>query len=224
AKTFSLDIVEENFSVFSPLDPHYKTQANVLSNIKGNYAFGEWIQGDHFKFKVSDLSAENEEEIFFQLTDTYALANRYRNDLQVSPLNKTATILTLSLELNHRRKGEDYLNKLMEVYLERELLEKNQTAANTVFFIDQQLSGITDSLSYIEDRLEAYRSNNNVFNLTEEGRVVFQRLEEMEKEKAEVNLALRYYGTLMEYLQQEQLEDLVAPSVIGIQDPLLNAL
>lgn len=224
AKTFSLDIVEENFSVFSPLDPHYKTQANVLSNIKGNYAFGEWIQGDHFKFKVSDLSAENEEEIFFQLTDTYALANRYRNDLQVSPLNKTATILTLSLELNHRRKGEDYLNKLMEVYLERELLEKNQTAANTVFFIDQQLSGITDSLSYIEDRLEAYRSNNNVFNLTEEGSVIFQRLEGLEKEKAEINLALRYYRTLMDYLDDEQLDDLVAPSVIGIQDPLLNAL
>lgn len=83
------------------------------------------------------------------------MANTYRNNLQVSPLNKTATILTLSLELNHRKKGEDYLNKLMEVYLERELLEKNQSAANTVFFIDQQLSGITDSLSYIEDRLEA---------------------------------------------------------------------
>ena len=223
-KRFRLSIIEENFSVFSPLDPHYKTQANVLDNINGEYNFGEWIQGNHFRFKISDLSAENGEELFFHLTDTYSLANWYKNNLQVSPLNKTATILTLSLELNHRKKGEDYLNKLMEVYLERELLEKNQTAANTVFFIDQQLSGITDSLSYIEDRLEAYRSNNNVFNLTEEGRVVFQRLEEMEKEKAEVNLALRYYGTLMEYLQQEQLEDLVAPSVIGIQDPLLNAL
>src|SRR5690606_24692289 len=144
--SFRLDIVEDNFSVFSPLDPHYKTQVSVLENMAGEYLFGEWIQGTHYKFRLSDISAGTEEEIFFHLTDTYALANRYKNDLQVSPLNKTATILTLSLELNHRRKGEDYLNKLMEVYLERELLEKNQTAANTVFFIDQQLSGITDSL------------------------------------------------------------------------------
>src|SRR5690606_17710985 len=140
---------EEAFAVFSPLDPHYKTSASQIESIVGTYSFGEWVQGDHYKFKVSDLSAENEEEVFFHLTDTYSLANTYRNNLQVSPLNKTATILTLSLELNHRRKGEEYLNKLMEVYLERELLEKNQTAANTVFFIDQQLSGITDSLSYI---------------------------------------------------------------------------
>lgn len=221
---FRLDIIEDAFSVFSPLDPHYKTQANVLDNIAGEYLFGESIQGTHYKFKISDVSAGEEEEIFFQVTDTYTLANRYKNDLQVSPLNKTATILTLSLELNHRRKGEDYLNKLMEVYLERELLEKNRTAANTVYFIDQQLLGITDSLSFIEDRLESYRSQNNVFNLTEEGRVIFQRLEEMEKERAEVNLGLRYYRTLMNYLEEEQLDDLVAPSVIGIQDPLLNAL
>ena len=223
-KTFRLDIIEEEFSVFSPLDPHYKTRATVLNNIVGEYAFGEWIRGDHYKFKISDLSAENEEEIFFHLTDSYSLANSFKNNLQVSPLNKTATILTLSLELNHRKKAEEYVNKLMEVYLERELLEKNQSAANTVFFIDQQLSGITDSLSYIEDRLESYRSTNNVFNLTEEGTVIFQRLEELEKERAQINLSLRYYQTLIEYLNNEQLDDLVAPSVIGIQDPLLNAL
>ncbi|MEX2594833.1 MAG: polysaccharide biosynthesis tyrosine autokinase [Anditalea sp.] len=221
---FNLEIVENDFFVFSPSDPHYKTRASLLENIAGEYAFGSWIQDEHFKFKVSDLSAEPGEEIYFHLTDTPSLANAYRSDLEVNPLNKNSTILTLSLELNNRRKGEDYLNKLMEVYLERELLEKNKSAANTVYFIDQQLSGITDSLSYIEDRLETYRSNNNVFNLTEEGTAIFQRLEELEKEKAQINLSLRYYRTLTEYLKEEQLDDLVAPSVIGIQDPLLNAL
>src|SRR5690606_531998 len=79
---FRLDIIEDAFSVFSPLDPHYKTQANVLDNIAGEYLFGESIQGTHYKFKISDVSAGDEEEIFFQLTDTYTLANRYKNDLQ----------------------------------------------------------------------------------------------------------------------------------------------
>src|SRR5690606_23789429 len=112
----------------------------------------------------------------------------------------------------------------MEVYLDRELLQKNRTADNTVFFIDQQLSGISDSLSFIEDRLESYRSNNNVFNLSQEGSAVFQRVEKLENEKAQINLALRYYHTLMDYLKEEQIDDLAAPSIIGINDPLLNAL
>ena len=221
---YRLGVIEEEFSVFSPMDPHYKTRATAIKSIEGEYSFGDWVQADHYKFKVSDLSASQGEDIFFRLNDTYSLANTYRNNLQVSPLNKNATILTLSLELNNRRKGEDYLNRLMEVYLGRELLEKNKSAANTVFFIDQQLSGITDSLSFIEDRLENYRSQHNVFNLTEEGSVIFQRLEGLEKEKGQINLTLRYYETLLAYLRTEQLDDLMAPSVIGIQDPLLNAL
>src|SRR5690606_672815 len=70
-KSFRLSIVEEEFSVFSPMDPHYKTGANRLDNIAGDYSFGQWIQGDHFKFKVSDLSADEGEELYFHLTDTY---------------------------------------------------------------------------------------------------------------------------------------------------------
>ncbi len=62
-KTYSLGIIEEAFSVFSPLDPHYKTSASQLNNIAGEYSFGQWVQGDHFKFKISDIAAENGEEI-----------------------------------------------------------------------------------------------------------------------------------------------------------------
>jgi len=222
--TFALGIEEEAFSVFSPLDPNYRTSAKQVKDIVGQYTFGQWIEGDHFKFKVSDLSASKGEVIFFHLTDTPSLANQYKSNLLAAPLNKASTILVLGLEMNHRRKAEDYLNRLMEVYLDRELLQKNRTADNTVFFIDQQLSGISDSLSFIEDRLESYRSNNNVFNLSQEGSAVFQRVERLENEKAQINLSLRYYHTLMDYLQQEQLDDLAAPSIIGINDPLLNAL
>src|SRR5690554_2453164 len=95
SQKFRLNIVEEEFSVFSPMDPHYKTRASRLGNIAGEYTFGQWIQGDHFKFKVSDLSAQNGEELYFHLTDIFSLANSYRSNLQVSPLNKSSTILTL---------------------------------------------------------------------------------------------------------------------------------
>ena len=44
------------------------------------------------------------------------------------------------------RKEANYLNKLMEVYILSGLEEKNQTAINTVEFIDQQLGIIDDSL------------------------------------------------------------------------------
>src|SRR5690606_12934065 len=83
--TFALGIEEEAFSVFSPLDPNYRTSAKQVKDIVGQYTFGQWIQGDHFKFKVSDLSASKGEVIFFHLTDTPSLANQYKSNLLAAP-------------------------------------------------------------------------------------------------------------------------------------------
>ena len=80
--------------------------------------------------------------------------------------------------------GVDYLNQLMETYLQRELDEKNRTSENTIRFIDQQLSGITDSLRGSENKLQQYRSENRIFNLSQEGSIIFERLTELEKEKS----------------------------------------
>lgn len=207
-----------------PSDPTYQTEVEFLTLEEKEYAFGEWITGESFKFRIMDLGLDEETKTYFKVSDTPALTENFREILEISPTNKLATVLSLKIELNNRKKGADFLNKLMDVYLGRELNEKNRTASNTIFFIEQHLSGITDSLPFIEDRLENYRSRNNVFNLTEEGSLIFRRMEELEEEKSRVELSLSYYTSMEEYLKDEQLNDLISPSFIGVQDPLLNAL
>ncbi|MBS9525893.1 polysaccharide biosynthesis tyrosine autokinase [Litoribacter alkaliphilus] len=221
---YELSIEEDNFSVFNPADPFYKTKLENVQVQEGRYKFGETIEGDHFKFSLENTSALAEEVLFVKFMDTPTLAQGYREKVQVAPTNKQASLLNITLETPVRRLGEDYLNHLMEAYLDRELKIKNQASENTVRFIDRQLSGITDSLTFFEDRLQKYRSDNRIFNLSQEGSIVFERLESLEKEKSEAELRKKYYTNLREYLSNEQLDDLTAPSVIGIQDPLLNAL
>jgi uncharacterized protein involved in exopolysaccharide biosynthesis len=120
--------------------------------------------------------------------------------------------------------GEEYLNKLMEVYLQRELDEKNKAAENTIRFIEDQLSGITDSLTFFEGSLEKYRSENKIFNLSEEGSQIFQRLQEFEKDRSQAEINLKYYQTLQNYINRDDIEEIVAPSIIGNTDPLLQSL
>src|SRR5690606_33905149 len=98
--------------------------------------------------------------------------------------------------------------------------KKNRASENTVRFIDQQLAGISDSLTTSENRLQQFRSENNVFNLSEEGSVIFERLQDLEKQKGETEINLKYYQTLDTYLEKNQGGDLVAPSIIGVTDPL----
>lgn len=223
-ESFRLEIKNVEFVLFSPSDPHYKTVVEYLDLEEKEYKFGQWIEGSNYKFRILDISSDTEVPVLFEILDTPSLAIRYIDALSINPLNKDASILVLSLQHNNRRKGEDYLNKLVEVYLERELEEKNRMSVNTVKFIDQQLSGISDSLSFIEDRLERYRTANQVFNLSQEGSLIFERLNELEQEKSRINLTLSYFRSVVSYLNEDQFDDLSAPSFIGIQDPLLNAL
>ncbi|WP_114752580.1 GumC family protein [Pleomorphovibrio marinus] len=221
---FRLNIEGEPFYLYAPADPYFKVEVENLELKEGEFEFGQVIQGGSFKFTVMDLGMEPGQKTIFKVTDTPTLTGEFRELLEITPINRLSTILGLKMELSNRKKGQEFLNKLMELYLARELDEKNRTASNTVTFIENQLTGIADSLSFIEDRLEKFRSRNNVFDLSQEGSLIFKRLEELEEEKSRLDLSLSYYRSMETYLQDEQLDDLIAPSFIGVQDPLLNSL
>ncbi len=222
--SFELRVEENTFQIYNPSDPFYKRGVEDFSLKKSVYSFGTPITDEFFDFTVDKTSAMPGDIVFFKLVDTPSLALRMKSNLSAVPLNKQASILTLSLETPIRRFGEEYINKLMEMYLLRELSEKNRASENTVKFIGQQLSGITDSLQFSENRLQQYRTENRTFNLSEEGTVIFQRLQELERERSETELNLKYYQTLQQYLNNNQLGDLMVPSTFGNTDLLLSNL
>jgi capsular exopolysaccharide synthesis family protein len=224
ANTFRISALEDEYELFDPADPFYKTKTEDLPAFSSQYEFGEKVETNSLNFKVQNLKAKPGDILQFELIDHHSLALFLQEKIAVAPINKQASILNISFETPVRKMGEDYLNKLMEVYLQRELDLKNQAAENTIRFIEDQLSGITDSLAYFEGRLERYRSENRIFNLSEEGSQIFLRLQELEKDKAQTEINLKYFQTLQNYLSNDELEDLVAPSITGNTDPLMQSL
>jgi capsular exopolysaccharide synthesis family protein len=221
---FSIEPDDDEFEIYNPNDPFYKTEISDIPKLEPVYSFGESIESSYLKIKVERNDAKAGDKVLFQLVDTPSLALFLKDKINVNPINKQASILNISYETPVRRMGEEYLNKLMEVYLQRELDEKNKASENTIRFIEDQLSGITDSLTFFEGSLEKYRSENRIFNLSEEGSQIFLRLQELEKDKSQAEINLRYFQTLQNYINQDNLEDIVAPSIIGNTDPLLQSL
>lgn len=221
---FQLTVEDDSFQVFNPNDPIYKLSFEEKVGFEGKYLFGEEIKGANYKFKVENLSGLAGEEVLFTLKDLHALTLAYKNGIRVAPLNKAGSILTVGLDATNSKKGVDYLDRLLNTYLSRELNEKNRNAENTIKFIDAQLSGLTDSLNFVESKLEKYRSENRIFNLSNEGAQIFLHLQELEKDRSKYQLNLKYFESLLSYLSDDRLEELTAPSLIGLSDPLLNAL
>jgi tyrosine-protein kinase Etk/Wzc len=161
----------------------------------------------------------------FYFTNPGSLANEYRGKLSVEPIDKEASIVTLSISGYVKEQEIDYLNMLMKVYLEYGLDNKNQTADSTIRFIDRQLNKISDSLTKAENRLKDFRLSNRFIDLSREGVQLQNKLERFEIEKSTFELQLRYYNYLSEYLSIENAgSSIISPSVMGITDQVLIRL
>lgn len=221
AQSFTLSFDEKEYDKYLPDGTLTKLEIIPDDEV---FKFGEWIERNHFRIKVSKTSAEPEGEIFVKLRDFSSLVWWYAYNLNIQLAERGSSIINLSLITPQSIKGQIYLNTLMRTYLDLELSQKNEIASNTIAFIDSQVAGVADSLRYFERQLETFRSDNKIYNLSSESTTVFENLTEYERELRQEQFKRTYYQNLKEYLLRENYRDLVVPSGLGIDDPILNTL
>ncbi len=160
-----------------------------------------------------------------KLFNAWDLAKSYKSKVKITDVNREASILSISLQTELPSKGIQFVNTLIEIYIQRELDEKNETATRTVDFIDQQLGNIQDSLVMIERRLQTFRADNRVVDISQEGLAALQKLETLESKKAEEQFRIEYYNYIIAYLENNRdPEGILSPSMAGIDSPTLQAL
>ena len=173
--------------------------------------------------KLMDYNSSNRYSFYF--TDPGALANEYRSKLYVGPIDKDASMVTLSVSGYVPEQEADYLNKLMDVYISYGKDYKMETATNTVDFIEDQIKIISDSLKRTEINMALFRKDRIYFDPTREGVAIQNKLEAFGIEKANYELQLKYYNYLSEYLTLNNFSvTLVSPSIIGMKDPVVIRL
>lgn len=223
-RTFQINYVDSKYSQIIPSDERsYEVTKPDLT--KKTFAFNEWVELPFTRFRVQALNADAPGTLFIKLRDKESLLKQYTGDnIQVTSADKLSSILSLTLETEQPQKGRDYLNALMRVFLDKELEEKNSIARNTINFIDTQLLGITDSLSQSQSRLQNFRSTNRTNDLSLETNTIYEELARLEQTRAEENFKKSYYLGLQDYMTQEVYTEVVIPSGLGIEDPVLNNL
>lgn len=226
---YSLKTFEKDCAVYD-----YTTNHNVghifVPESENVYRLGEWIDNGYNRFRIvlnSNYTPESylNTKLCFVVNSKLALAGEM-SGLSISPISKESSILTLTLQGYNPQKITDYLNQLLEEYLERNLEQKNLVSENTVLFIDEQLVGIQDSLNKAESDLQSFQEGNDFMDLTVQSQAMFANLKSVESRKAELEMSIKYYQNLQDYIKKniDDINNLVVPSAMGIQDPMLNKL
>ncbi len=192
--------------------------------------FGQFVSSKHFKFKIElnekyKPETDHDKSFYFVFNDIDKLTKSF-SAFEIEPIKEESSILKITQKGNNVIKSIDFLNKLTEVYLRRNLEQKNRAAENTVRFINTQLIDLSDSLNISEQSLQDFRTDKQVMDLDFQANQVYDQLKVLENEKAQLSLKAIFYKTLREYLiQNKDLEDvLIIPTTMGIDDPLISSL
>jgi len=188
--------------------------------------FNEPLLSEYFNFIIkpkTDFPVEENFKYYFINFDITFLTNFFRQIISVSPVTEKSNLINVKIQGTNPQRLVDYLNTLTQVFIQFRLNEKTRASENTVKFIDSQISGIVDSLQQAGQDYTSFRTENKVVDLSQEAGFIMDRMKEIESAQAQATIRLDYYRNLLQYLgDAKQMEQMVAPSVVGITDISLN--
>ncbi|NBC81813.1 MAG: polysaccharide biosynthesis tyrosine autokinase [Bacteroidetes bacterium] len=222
------DRIEDGFEIYN-YSTYRKRAIDSILQIDDIFRFGEPVDGVYHNFRLEKTnhfaSGTPGRKYYFHFNHIEVLAKQYQQNLEINSPKPSSFIINISLKGNNHTKVSDFLNGFAQNTIKNNLADKNRLANNTFTFINNQLGAISDSLADTESNLESFRSSNQVTDLSFQGQRVFDKISEIETEKSQLMARKQYYQYLVDYLQDtSKINELVAPSAMEIQDPVLTNL
>lgn len=194
------------------------------------YNIGEDVKHEYFNFALMlpeeevDAAQFAGQDLTFELHHITDLTNAYLGKLNVSQPDVQASILKLKTEGPVVQKEIQFLENLISNYIFVNLEKRDEIASSKEAFIRDQLGDISVSLSRAESKMSRFRgSNNSTVNIDQKVSSNMSRLEDLDKELNQIELNIKYYKQLLGYIENsDNVSRIIAPSAVGIDDPLLN--
>lgn len=222
---------EQNFKLVpfaeSILDINSAQAAGDQSIYNKTYTFGTEIETGRSKFTVHLVNPGRVGDVLvFQLKNPSTLEEKWAKAVNVGMENEYSSVLRLSTTTKVVEKGRDYINALMESYIDYDLNEKNKIQENTIAFIEEQLGFLEDSLKLKERELQDFKVENKLLDVSAEFSNILSKMNDLDERNAELDYQLKYFEEIRNYMEMKSKDfsEVIAPSVIGVPDPLLNGL
>ena len=136
--------------------------------------------------------------------------------MTIEPTSKTTSVAVISLKNSSLRRGQDFINKLLEMYNINTNNDKNEIAQKTAEFIDERIGIISKELGSTEESLETFKRNAGITDLTSEAQIALTGNAEYEKKRVENQTQINLVEDLRRYMRGNEYE--VLPGNIGLQD------
>jgi len=165
-----------------------------------------------------------EGEYYVSLTSIRKRVTELLKQVSVLVSSKQATIIDISMNYPLEAKGERILNTLIQKYTEANLNDKNAIADSTYKFITERISVISGELGDVENKVESFKQNNKLSDMSAQGKLLVQTSGEFSNELAKAETQVSILNDLEAYLKDESKNKRVFPTSLLPQDMVFSDL
>lgn len=201
---------------------HFDKLPAIFPTDEGTLAFFQTPDSVLTKY-VEDGEIEDKKtirNITATISNPVAVARWYCEKLSIEPTSKTTSVAVISLKNSSLRRGQDFINTLLERYNSNTNDDKNVVAQKTAEFIDERIGIISKELGSTEESLESFKRNAGITDLVSDAQIALTGNAEYEKKRVENRTQISLVEDLWSYINRDEYE--ILPANIGLQDAALT--
>lgn len=153
-----------------------------------------------------------------------SLTDEYCANIKIASVNKKSNAIGVSTVSSCPKKMEVVLDKLIELYNQDAVLDKNLIATSTAAFIEERIKLIGSELSDVEVDVENYKKKNKLTDITTDADLFLKSSSEYDTKLAELETQLNLVGYIEAYVKANKHQYDLVPANLGIEDKSLLLL
>ncbi|MDC8098914.1 GumC family protein [Chryseobacterium rhizosphaerae] len=215
-KPISIKISGENIILASDELPEIKTQFNKVISLP--YANIIILKNSNF----NKLEAGEMGDVYMTYSTVDGTVDTLQKILSVALINKDVTVIGLSFNYSNVSKAKDILNKLVDVYNNDAISDKNSASKKTKDFIDDRINIISNELGQVENEKEKFKSNNQITDLGTEAKINLEVSAEARAKQIDLESQLELTNALIDFMGKQN-NNQVLPTNIGLNNTTATA-
>lgn len=162
----------------------------------GVHSFGEKIDNSYFSLVVQKKGRLGEAKYAFVILDKDRAVDEVSKNLSVFPVSKNGSVIKLIYQDSVAQRAKDFLDHLVDKYLEQSVSKKTSKASTALSFVEKQLQEVSKKLQESAVKLENFKEENNLVDIKTESQVILTNRSQVKRELEKVKVQESAFNAL----------------------------
>ncbi len=163
-----------------------------------------------------DAFVESGDPIFISRSDLYAMTTRLQSNLEVTLVDKNATLIDISYKDVLPSRTEDVINTMIAVYKESWINDKNLITTATSDFITNRLGVIERELGDVDQDISTYKSSHLLPDVEAASQIYMEQAKETNSQILELSTRRAIANYMKGCLSDSNKKNQLLPANTGI--------